>query len=138
LASISAVRGALTDRQGLTQNGHRCIAAGSAPSWDIPVRLLVTLALAGSIMLFAAVRHRGDVFRHPYGSRIASGAAMPRAARRLLRGVMLSLGAFVMFFLVAGAALPCRRPRSAYVMAAGAAMAVGAVQLIFTRTFAAR
>jgi hypothetical protein len=63
---------------------------------------------------------------------------MPRVARRLLRGVMLSLGAFVMFFLVAGAALPCRRPRSAYVMAAGAAMAVGAVQLIFTRTFAAR
>ena len=107
------------------------------PWWDIPARMLVTLVLVGVISLdrrragAAALGHRLDLSRDRHGGRrlhaSASGAAM--RVRHMLRGLTVSLLAFVAFFLVVGLTLPAVGLVISYLLAVAVAVPVSVVLL---------
>jgi len=110
------------------------------PWWDIPARMLATLALVAGITLSAdalgpqlsgvvstfpaIVTVLGTFTHHQWGR---------DAVRAMLRGITLSLLAFVAFFLTVGLALPALGLAGAYVLAAAVALPVSALLLVFTR-----
>ena len=102
--------------------------------------MLVTFALVGAIMLSAEAlgpQLSGIVSTYPVILTVVGSFTHHQwgrdAVRRLLRGLMLSLFAFVVFFLVVGTALPVLGLVAAYALAAGAAIAIGGLLLVFTR-----
>ena len=115
------------------------------PWWDIPTRMLATLVLIGVISLSADLlgpQLSGVVTTFPVIVSVI-GAFTHRqwgrdAVRHMLRGLAVSLLAFVVFFLVVGLALPIVGLVPAYAFAVAAALPVSAVLLVFNRRRKAR
>lgn len=115
------------------------------PWWDIPARMLATLALVGGISLSAdalgpqlsgvvstfpaIVTVIGTFTHHQWGR---------DAARHMLRGIAVSLLAFVAFFLVVGATLPEAGLPMSFVLASAVAVPISGVLLGFNRWVARR
>ena len=83
------------------------------PWWDIPARMLVTLALVAVIMLTADAlgpQLSGIVSTYPVILTVVGTFTHQQwgrdAVRRVLRGVAVSLTSFVAFFLVVGLTMP--------------------------------
>jgi hypothetical protein len=110
------------------------------PWWDIPARMLATLVLVAGLSLSADAlgpRLSGVVSTYPAIVTVI-GAFTHRqwgrdAVRRMLRGLTISLLAFVAFFLVVGLALPSVGLAASYGLAAAAALPISAVLLAFNR-----
>ena len=110
------------------------------PWWDIPARMAVTLALVSIIMLTAdmlGAQLSGIASTFPVIFTVI-GAFTHRqwgrdAVLRVLRGLTVSLLAFVVFFLVVGAALPAVGLAISYALATAAALPVSALLLAFSR-----
>jgi hypothetical protein len=110
------------------------------PWWDIPARMLATFMLVGGIALWsevlgpqlsgvastfpAIVTVVGTFTHHQWGR---------DAVRGVLRGLALSMLAFVAFFLVVGMTLPTFGLVPAYVLGTVAALPVSALVLAFSR-----
>lgn len=111
------------------------------PWWDIPVRMLATFVLVAAITFSSerlGARLSGVVATYPVIITVVAafthhqwGAA---AAVRLLRAVMLSLMAFVTFFLVMGATIAWLGIVPAFALAIGSALAVSSLVLALVRS----
>ena len=106
------------------------------PWWDIPARMLTTLALVAIIMLSADAlgpRLSGIVSTYPVMVSVV-GAFTHRqwgrdAARHLLRGLTMSLLVFVVFFLVVGLSLPIAGLVPSFALAVALVLAIDAMLL---------
>lgn len=101
------------------------------PWWDIPMRMVATGALVTVLMLLADVmgpQLSGIVSTYPVILTVIGTFTHHRwgreAAWRVLRGLTVSLGAFVAFFLVVGLVLPRAGLLAAYALAILAALVV--------------
>jgi hypothetical protein len=110
------------------------------PWWDIPARMLATLALVAIISLSADAlgpQLSGIVSTFPVIVSVIGAFTHHQwgrdAARHMLRGLTLSLLAFVTFFLVVGLALPMVGLVPSYALATAAALPVSAILLVFNR-----
>lgn len=110
------------------------------PWWDIPARMLATLALVGVISLSADAlgpQLSGVVSTFPVIVSVIGAFTHHQwgrdAARHMLRGLAVSLLAFVVFFLVVGLALPLVGLVASYGLAIAAVLPVSAVLLVFNR-----
>lgn len=115
------------------------------PWWDIPARMLATFALVCSLALGAdsfgpqlsgvvstypaIITVIGSFTHHQWGS---------DAVRGMLRGLALSLLAFVAFFLVVGLALPVVGLPAAFALAAAVALPISGAVLLVIRLPMAR
>ena len=86
---------------------------GALPWWDIPARMLATLVLVGGISLSAdALGPQGSGIVATFPAIVTVIGSFTHhqwgraAVRRMLRGLTVSLLAFVVFFLVVGLTLP--------------------------------
>ncbi len=103
------------------------------PAWDIPARMAATFALVSVIMVSADLlgpQRSGIIASYPVILTVI-GAFMhsqqgPDALLRVLRGISLSLLAFVAFFAVVGFATPMLGQVAAYAVAAIAALTISA------------
>jgi hypothetical protein len=110
------------------------------PWWDIPARMLATIALVGVISITADLlgpQLSGVVATFPVIVSVV-GAFTHRqwgrdAARHMLRGLAVSLLAFVAFFLVVGLALPAVGLVNSYLLAVLAALLVSSLVLLASR-----
>jgi hypothetical protein len=103
------------------------------PRWDIPARMLATLLLVAGIMLCADLlgpQLSGIISTYPAILTVIGTFTHQQwgcdAVRRVLRGLALSLFAFVMFFLVVGKSLPALGLAGSFVVATLAALAISA------------
>jgi hypothetical protein len=101
------------------------------PWWDIPARMLATFALVAGIMVLADVlgpELSGIVSTYPAILTVIGTFTHHRWGRdavlRILRGLMLSLLTFVLFFLIVGFTLPGLGLIGAFALAAATAMAM--------------
>ena len=110
------------------------------PWWDIPARMLATIALVGVISITADLlgpQLSGVVATFPVIVSVV-GAFTHRqwgrdAVRHMLRGLAVSLLAFVAFFLVVGLALPAVGLVNSYLLAVLAALLVSSLVLLASR-----
>jgi hypothetical protein len=110
------------------------------PWWDIPARMLATIALVGVISVTADLlgpQLSGVVATFPVIVSVV-GAFTHRqwgrdAIRHMLRGLAVSLQAFVVFFLVVGLALPAVGLVNSYLLAVLAALLVSSLLLLASR-----
>ncbi len=110
------------------------------PWWDIPARMLATIALVGVISITADLlgpQLSGVVATFPVIVSVV-GAFTHRqwgrdAVRHMLRGLAVSLLAFVAFFLVVGLALPAVGLVNSYLLAVLAALLVSTLVLLASR-----
>ena len=116
------------------------VLPAALPWWDIPARMLATLALVGTISLLADTlgpQLSGVVSTYPAIITVIGSFTHHQwgrdAVRRLLRGLTLSLLAFVAFFLVVGLTLPAVGLIAAFSLAAAAALPISALVLAFSR-----
>jgi hypothetical protein len=110
------------------------------PWWDIPMRMLATVALVAVILVCADLlgpELSGMVATFPAIVTVVAsfthkqwGAA---AARRVLRGLARSLYSFIAFFLVVGWTLPHFGLVPAFVAGGAVAMVISAVLLVLAR-----
>jgi hypothetical protein len=112
----------------------------SLPWWDIPARMLATIALVGIISVTAdllGARLSGIVATFPVIVSVVGAFTHGRwgrdAMRQMLRGLAVSLLAFVAFFLVVGLTLPTAGLVHSYVSAVAAALFVSSLVLIASR-----
>jgi hypothetical protein len=115
------------------------------PWWDIPVRMLATIILVSGISLSADAlgpQLSGVVATYPAIVTVIGTFTHHQwgrdAVRRMLRGLTISLLAFVVFFLVVGTMLPAVGLALSYVLATTAALPVSALLLAFSRWGAGR
>lgn len=110
------------------------------PAWDIPARMAATFALVALIMTGADAlgsRLSGIVATFPVILTVIGTFTHHQsgvdAVRRVLRGLTLSLGSFVAFFLTVGVALPRIGLLGAYAAATTVAVAISAALVAFAR-----
>jgi hypothetical protein len=110
------------------------------PWWDIPARMLSTLALVCAILLSADLlgpRLSGIVSTYPTMVTVISAFTHHQwgrdAVRRMLRGLALSLLVFVAFFLAVGTSLPAVGLLASYVIAATLVLVLDAALLVAMR-----
>ena len=110
------------------------------PWWDIPARMLATLVLVGGISLGADAlgpQLSGIVSTYPAIVTVIGSFTHHQwgrdAVRHMLRGLALSLLAFVAFFLTVGVTLAEVGLTAAFVLGAASALSVSAVLLAFNR-----
>lgn len=110
------------------------------PWWDIPMRMGATLVLVTAIMLSADLlgpRLSGIVSTFPVIVTVVGAFTHHQwgadAVRRMLRGLTLSLLAFVAYFYVAGSTMPAVGLVVSYLLGTAAALPVSAVLLILGR-----
>jgi hypothetical protein len=110
------------------------------PWWDVPVRMLATLVLVGILALGAETlgpELSGIVSTYPVIITVIGTFTHhqqgPDAVRQMLRGLALSLMAFVAFFLVVGAALPEVGLVLSFLLAAAAAAPISTALLMAMR-----
>jgi len=110
------------------------------PWWDIPARMLATLVLVGGISLGAEAlgpQLSGIVSTYPAIVTVIGAFTHHRwgrdPVRHMLRGLALSLLAFVAFFLAVGATLAAVGVTASFVLGTAAALAVSAVLLALNR-----
>lgn len=115
------------------------------PWWDIPARALAALALVTVIVLSADLlgpQLSGVVSTYPAMVTVIGAFTHQRwgaaALRHMLRALMLSLLAFVAFFLVVGVTLPTVGLVAAFVLGTAAALPISALLLAFNRWGGAR
>ena len=113
---------------------------GRLPWWDIPARMLATVVLVGGISLGADAlgpRLSGIVSTYPAIVTVIGSFTHHQwgcdAARHMLRGLALSLLAFVVFFLTVGATLAEVGVTTAFVLGTASALPVSAVLLALNR-----
>lgn len=101
------------------------------PWWDIPARMLATLLLVGSLALGAETlgpQLSGIVSTYPAIITIVGSFTHHQggrdAARQMLRGLALSMLAFVAFFLVVALTLPAVGLAMSFVLAAAVAIPI--------------
>jgi hypothetical protein len=114
--------------------------AGPLPWWDIPARSLATLLLVGNIALWAEAfgpQLSGIVSTYPAIITVIGAFTHHRwgrdAVRHMLRGLALSMLAFVAFFLVVGVTLPRVGLVISYALGSAAALPLSGLLLIFAR-----
>lgn len=115
------------------------------PWWDIPMRMLATAVLVAVITVGADMfgpRLSGIVSTFPViltvvGSFTHHNGGVA-AVTRLLRGLLLSLLSFVVFFWVAGGAIETLGLVNAYLLAGAAALVVSGLLLAFNQIQAKR
>ena len=110
------------------------------PWWDIPARMLATLVLVGGISLGADAlgpQLSGIVSTYPAIVTVIGSFTHHRwgrdAVRHMLRGLALSLLAFVAFFLTVGATLAEVGVTASFVLGTAAALPVSAALLALNR-----
>jgi hypothetical protein len=110
------------------------------PWWDIPVRMLATLALVTAIVLSADLlgpQLSGIIATFPVIVTVVGAfthhQSGPDAVRRMLRSLTLSLLAFVAFFFVVGATMPAVGLAVSFLLATAAALPVSAALLVLGR-----
>jgi hypothetical protein len=115
------------------------------PWWDIPARMLATLMLVGGISLTADAlgpQLSGIVSTYPAIVTVIGAFTHHQwgrdAMRRMLRGLALSLLAFVAFFLVVGLTLATVGLAMSFVLGTAAALPLSALLLLFNRGHLAR
>jgi hypothetical protein len=119
----------------------RATAAHAAlPWWDIPARMLTTLALVALIMLSAdrlGPQLSGIVSTYPVILIVIGSFTHHQwgvdAVWRVLRGLTISLTNFVAFFLVVGLSLPSLGLVSAFALAAATALTTSATLIFVAR-----
>lgn len=112
----------------------------AAPAWDIPARMAATFTLVAIIMSSAdrlGSQLSGIVSTYPVMLTVIGTFTHQQAgvdaARRILRGLALSLGSFVAFFIVVGLALPRIGLVGAYGLASLVALACSTALIGFAR-----
>ena len=115
------------------------------PWWDIPARMLATLLLVGGLALWAETlgpQLSGIVSTYPAIVTVIGTFTHHQwgrdAVRHMLRGLALSLLAFVAFFLVVGVTLPEVGLAASFALAAATAVPVSGVLLGLNRWAAQR
>lgn len=115
-------------------------ALRTLPWWDIPVRMAATALLVALIILTSSLlgpQYSGIAATYPVIATVMTCFTHRRwgapAAIRLLRAMLLSLTAFVSFFLVVGATVAEIGTVLAFVAAICTALAVSAALLVLTR-----
>ena len=115
------------------------------PWWDIPARMAVTFGLVAVIMLTADAlgpRLSGIVSTYPVILTVIGAFTHHQwgrdAARRLLRGLALSLSSFVAFFLVAGLTMAHVGVEGSFILASVPAVAISGLLLRINRPRKAR
>ena len=110
------------------------------PWWDIPARMLATIALVGVISITADLlgpQLSGVVATFPVIVSVVCAFTHRQwgrdAVRHMLRGLAVSLLAFVAFFLVVGLALPAVGLVNSYLLAVLAALLVSSLVLLASR-----
>jgi hypothetical protein len=110
------------------------------PWWDIPVRMLATLALVTAIVLSADLlgpQLSGIIATFPVIVTVVGAfthhQSGPDAVRRMLRSLTLSLLAFVAFFFVVGTTMPVVGLAVSFLVATAAALPVSAALLVLGR-----
>ena len=110
------------------------------PWWDIPARMLATVVLVGGISLGADAlgpQLSGIVSTYPAIVTVIGAFTHHRwgrdAVRHMLRGLALSLLAFVVFFLTVGATLAEVGVTASFVLGTAAALPVSAALLALSR-----
>jgi hypothetical protein len=110
------------------------------PWWDIPARMLATVVLVGGISLGADAlgpQLSGIVSTYPAIVTVIGSFTHHQwgrdAVRHMLRGLALSLLAFVAFFLTVGATLAEVGVTAAFVLGTAAALPVSAALLALGR-----
>ena len=119
--------------------------AMALPWWDIPARMLVTLALVAVIMLTADAlgpQLSGIVSTYPVILTVVGTFTHQQwgrdAVRRVLRGVAVSLTSFVAFFLVVGLTMPIAGVEGSFGLASVPAVAISGLLLKMNRRRASR
>ena len=114
------------------------------PWWDIPARMLATLGLVSGISLSADAlgpQLSGVVSTYPAIVTVIGTFTHHQwgrdAVRRMLRGLTVSLLAFVAFFLVVGTMLPAVGLAVSYALATAAVLPISALLLAFNRRLGA-
>jgi hypothetical protein len=110
------------------------------PWWDIPARMLATVVLVGGISIGADAlgpQLSGVVSTYPAIVTVIGSFTHHQwgrdAVRDMLRGLALSLLAFVMFFLAVGATLPLVGVAAAFVLGTASALPISAGLLLLNR-----
>jgi hypothetical protein len=110
------------------------------PWWDIPARMVATVALVAVISITADLlgpQLSGIVATFPVIVSVVGAFTHSQwgrdAARHMLRGLAVSLLAFVAFFLVVGLALPVVGLVGSYLVAVVAALLMSSVVLVASR-----
>jgi hypothetical protein len=115
--------------------------AGSAPKWDLPMRMLAAATFV--VLLTTAANSLGahlSGLLSPFpifGTVIAAFTHYqqgPTAAGQLLRGVVTGSFAFAVFFLVVGALLPITSAWLVYTAATAASIVINSLALRFLQT----
>jgi hypothetical protein len=116
------------------------VALSAPPWWDIPVRMLATLLLVTAIILCADLlgpRLSGIISTYPAILTVIGTFTHQQwgrdAVRLVLRGLALSLFAFVVFFLVLGKTLPALGLAGSFVAAMLAALVISATLMAQSR-----
>lgn len=114
--------------------------AGVLPWWDIPARMAATFALVAAIMISAdrlGPQLSGIVASYPVIMTVIGSFTHhqwgPDAMLRLLRGLSLSLLAFVVFFLIVGYGMPIIGLPGSFVAATVAALATSGALIAINR-----
>lgn len=139
LAAAAAIAG-LVATYLLLPRPRSVAAPAPLPPWDIPARMLTTLALVAIIMSSAdrlGPQLSGIVSTYPVILIVINSFTHHQwgvdAAWRVLRGLTISLGNFVAFFLVAGLTIPLVGLVPAFGLAAGTALATSAMLIAWNR-----
>ncbi len=109
---------------------------GRLPQWDIPARMVATFVLVGLIMITAdrlGPQRSGLIASYPVILTVIGSFTLRQWGRdallRVLRGISLSLLAFVGFFAVVGFGAPALGLEAAYAAATTVALSISAVIL---------
>jgi hypothetical protein len=115
------------------------------PWWDIPCRMVVALVLVGGITLSADMlgpQLSGIVSTYPAIVTVIAAFTYHQwgrdAVRQVLRGLTLSLLAFVAFFLALGLTLPDVGLVMSFVLGTAAALPISGAVLVYDRWMARR
>jgi hypothetical protein len=134
-AAVSLVAGYL-----LLPRGRATSVSGGLPWWDIPARMATTFMLVSIIMFSAEAlgpRLSGIVSTYPAMTTVLVAFTHQQwgrdAARHMLRGLMLSLLVFVIFFLTVGMSLPVVGLVPSFAIAATLVLCIDAVLLAAMR-----
>jgi hypothetical protein len=110
------------------------------PWWDIPARMLATFMLVGGIALWAEAlgpQLSGIVSTYPAIVTVIGSFTHRQwgrdAVRQMLRGLAISLLAFVAFFLVVGLTLPALGLATSFALAAAVAVPVSSALIVVGR-----
>ena len=121
------------------------VAPGRMPSWDIPARMVATFVLVSGIMISAdrlGPQRSGIIASYPVILTVIGSFTHHMAGRdailRVLRGITLSLLAFVGFFAVVGFGAPVLGIGPAYGLAAVVALSISGGLIVWSRRRVAR